>query len=76
MHTLPRPTDATTKVLVRSQFGIFGTYGGEMPCPQCSSSDCVRVKRRGWRDFIWRLKQRFPWYCTQCGHRFYHFQRR
>jgi hypothetical protein len=73
MHTLLRSTDANTKVLLTSQDGV---YSDEMTCPLCSSPRCVRVKRRGWRDFMRRLKRRFPWYCKQCGHRFYHFRRR
>ena len=50
--------------------------GDEMTCPQCSSTVCLRVQRRGWRDFMWRLKRCFPWHCRQCGNRFYHVRRR
>ena len=73
MYALLRSTDANTTAPLTIQFGISG---GEMTCPQCSSSVCLRVKRRGWQDFLWRLTRCVPWHCRQCGNRFYHFRRR
>jgi len=70
---LPGSIDVKTKVLLTSQLGIPIE---EMTCPQCSSIVCLRVPRRGWRDFMWRLKRCFPWSCRECGHRFYHVRRR
>ena len=71
--SLPGSTDAKTEVLLPSQPGISSD---EMTCPLCSSTVCLRLKRRGWRDLMWRLKRCFPWHCRQCGNRFYQFRRR
>ena len=68
MYALLSSTDAKTKDPLTIQLGVSS---GEMTCPQCSSSVCLRVQRRGWRDFMWRLKRCFPWHCRQCGNRFY-----
>jgi hypothetical protein len=72
MNTLRRSTDANTKLLLTNQ---LGGYSDETTCPQCASKASFRIKRRGWRDVMWRLNRRFPWYCKQCGHHFYRFQR-
>ena len=40
-------------------------------CPFCSSADCYRSKRNGWRDFIRRRLGMFPWRCKTCRNRFY-----
>lgn len=45
--------------------------GTEISCPVCSSAECYRSKRNGWRDFIRRLLGMFPWRCTACRNRFY-----
>ena len=46
-------------------------HGTGISCPVCSSTDCYRSKRNGWRDFIRRLPGMFPWRCKACRHRFY-----
>ena len=40
-------------------------------CPYCSSADCRRSVRHGWRDFRRRLLGMFPWRCNVCRKRFY-----
>lgn len=45
--------------------------GNGRSCPSCSSVDCHRSKRHGWRDFFHRLVGMFPWYCRMCRQRFY-----
>lgn len=72
MNTLRRSTNANTKVPLTNQLGV---HSDDTTCPHCSSKACYRVKRRGGRDVMWRLTLRFPWYCKQCGHRFYRFRR-
>jgi hypothetical protein len=62
-----------TYFLLTNQLGVDSSG---MICPQCSSKDCWRATRRGWRDFMWRLLRHFPWRCKRCGHRFYRFRRR
>ncbi len=50
---------------------------GRMPrnegviCPYCSSAECYRIGRRGYRDFSRRLLGMFPWRCEGCRKRFY-----
>ncbi len=72
MYALLSSTDANTTAPLTIQLGVSS---GETTCPQCSSSVCLRVKRRGWRDFLWRLTRCFPWHCRQCGNRFYSTRR-
>ena len=46
-------------------------YAIGVSCPSCSSSDCVRERRRNWHDSVFRLVGKFPWKCRRCLHRFY-----
>src|SRR5262249_50851004 len=46
LYALLRSTDAHTTAPLTIQLGLSS---GEMTCPQCSSRNCLRVKRRGWR---------------------------
>ena len=72
MYALLSSTEANTTGPLTIQPGLSS---GEMTCPQCSSSVCLRVQRHGWRDFLWRLTRCFPWHCRQCGNRFYSTRR-
>src|SRR5262249_59769332 len=62
MYALLRSTDANTTAPLTIQLGISG---GEMTCPQCSSSVCLRVKRRGWRGFLLRVRRSVPLHWTE-----------
>jgi hypothetical protein len=46
-------------------------HNNGMSCPYCSSMECQRSMRHGWRDFICQLLRMFPWRCNVCKNRFY-----
>ena len=43
----------------------------KVTCPACTSIDCVRADRHGWRDSVSQVMGKFPWMCRRCLHRFY-----
>jgi hypothetical protein len=46
-------------------------WASKAVCPLCSSVDCHRATRHGWRDFLHGLIGIFPWRCGVCRVRFF-----